>query len=62
MNLVPLALSNGTLTFIVFLVIGAFIVFGSVNLRKHLKGVNAPYEADLSEAGREAQRFEHPDL
>lgn len=62
MALVPLALSNGTLTFLVFVALALFVVLAMLNLRKHLRGVNAPYESDLTEAGREAQKLEHPGM
>ena len=51
-------LSSGQLTLVTFCVIAAFIVLGMLSLRRHTRRVDAPFEADLSPQGREAQDFE----
>lgn len=62
MTVVPLALGYGTLTFLAFAALALFVVLGSMSLLRHTRRVQAPYEADLTEAGRRAQEFEHPSM
>ncbi|GAA1398793.1 hypothetical protein GCM10009599_30160 [Luteococcus peritonei] len=51
-------LSSGQLTLVTFCVIAAFIILGVLSMRRHVRRIDAPWEADLSEEGRRAQDFE----
>ncbi|WP_420175859.1 hypothetical protein [Luteococcus sp. OSA5] len=59
-----LMLASGTLNFITFCVIAAFIILGSLSLRRHTRRIDPsiPYEADLTPEGRKAQEFERTTL
>lgn len=64
MNQLTPLMSSGMLTFVTFCVIAAFIILGSLSLRRHTKHIasDIPWESEMTDEGRAAQAFERSNI